>query len=59
MHGSIYCGFEANLSERVNQTHPAITDVFRKLFDRFDLYATIFTRVRFGHLNFSSTLSDA
>ncbi len=57
--GGTYYGFAANLSERINRSHPGITLVLRKLSERFDLYATILTRVRIGHLNLTATLSDA
>ena len=57
--GSTYYGFAANLSERINRSHPGVTVVLRKLSERFDLYATILTHVGIDHLNLTATLSDA
>ena len=56
--GSVHYGFAANLSERINPTHPGISIVLRKLSERFDLYTTILTRVRIDHLHLTATLSD-
>jgi hypothetical protein len=57
--GRTYYGYAANLSDRINRTHPGVSVVLRKLSERFHTYVTILTRVRIDHLKFTTKLSDA
>ncbi|MBU2504029.1 MAG: hypothetical protein KJ879_03185 [Nanoarchaeota archaeon] len=57
-HGKAYYGGAANLSERINQSHPGVTPVLQKLSKGFETYVNILGHMRHEYLNLSSRISD-